>query len=91
MNIVELYKINLASIIAFPVLKLLDNLLSMQKSLFDGVSKITTSDMTFDTTSVQYDMTFIFTDLSETLNSFVKIRLVFEVKNVLSFIKTCFY
>ena len=83
MNIVELYKINLASIIAFPVLKLLDNLLSMQKSLFDGVSKITTS--------VQYDMTFIFTDLSETLNSFVKIRLVFEVKNVLSFIKTCFY
>ena len=83
MNIVELYKINLASIIAFPVLKLLDNLLSMQKSLFDGVSKITTS--------VQFDMTFIFTDLSETLNSFVKIRLVFEVKNVLSFIKTCFY
>ena len=83
MNIVELYKINLASIIAFPLLKLLDNLLSMQKSLFDGVSKITTS--------VQFDMTFIFTDLSETLNSFVKIRLVFEVKNVLSFIKTCFY
>ena len=83
MNIVELYKINLASIIAFPVLKLLDNLLSMQKSLFDGVSKITTS--------VQFDMTFIFTDLSETLNSFVKIRLVFEVKNVLSFIKTYFY
>ena len=83
MNIVEFYKINLASIIAFPVLKLLDNLLSMQKSLFDGVSKITTS--------VQFDMTFIFTDLSETLNSFVKIRLVFEVKNVLSFIKTCFY
>ena len=83
MNIVELYKSNLASIIAFPVLKLLDNLLSMQKSLFDGVSKITTS--------VQFDMTFIFTDLSETLNSFVKIRLVFEVKNVLSFIKTCFY
>ena len=83
MNILELYKINLASIIAFPVLKLLDNLLSMQKSLFDGVSKITTS--------VQFDMTFIFTDLSETLNSFVKIRLVFEVKNVLSFIKTCFY
>ena len=83
MNIVELYKVNLASIIAFLVSKLLDNLLSMQKSLFDGVSKITTSD--------QYDMTFIFTDLSETLNSFVKIRLVFEVKNVLSFIKTCFY
>ena len=41
--------------------------------------------------SAQCDLTFVLIELSETLNSFVKIRLVFEIRNVASFIKTRFY
>ena len=34
---------------------------------------------------------FIFIEITETANSFVKIRLVLEIKNVACFIKTCFH
>ena len=40
--------------------------------------------------SVPCDLTYIFVELSETLNSFVKIRLVLEIKNVASFKKYVF-
>ena len=36
-------------------------------------------------------LTFIFIEPSETINSFLKICLVLEIKNVASFIKTRFY
>ena len=41
--------------------------------------------------SVKCDQTFIFIELSETFNSFVKIRLVLEIKSTASFIKTHLY
>ena len=40
---------------------------------------------------VQCDLTFIYIELLEALNSFVEIRLVLEIRNVVSFIKTRFY
>ena len=73
----------LLSVIAFAVLKILHNLVSIQKSLFANKwwSRIRKS--------VHCDLTFIFIELSETLNSFVKISLVLEIKK--RFIKTRFY
>ena len=64
----------LVSVIAFAVLKMLNNLVLMQKSLqiTAEVSKITWSDQC---------------DLTETLDSFVKILLVLEIKKVAIFIK----
>ena len=41
--------------------------------------------------SVKSNLTFIFIELSKRANSFVKIRLVFEIKIVASFIKTRCY
>ena len=75
----------LVKVIAFAVLKILHNLLSIQKSLFANNcwSKMRKS--------AQHDLTFIFIKLSEKRSSFVKIRLVLETKNVASFIKTRFY
>ena len=40
---------------------------------------------------VQCDLTFIYIELLEALNSFVEIRLVLEIRNVVSFIKIRFY
>ena len=40
---------------------------------------------------VQCNITFIFIELSETSENFLKICLIFEIKNVTSFIKTHFY
>ena len=48
-----------------------------------GVSKIRKS--------VWCDLNSIFIELSETLNNFVKIRLLLETKNVAIFIKICFH
>ena len=75
----------LVNAIAFAVLKILPNLVSIQKSLFANNcwSKVRKS--------AQHDLTFILIELSEKLNSFVKMRLVMEIKNVASFIKTSFY
>ena len=75
----------LVNVIAFAVLKILHNLVSMQKSLFANNcwSKIRKS--------VQHDLTFILIKLSEKRSSFVKIRLALEIKKVASFIKTRFY
>ena len=75
----------LVNVIAFAVLKILHNLVSMQKSLFANNcwSKIRKS--------VQHDLTFILIKLSEKRSSFVKIRLVLEIKKVANFIKTRFY
>ena len=49
-----------------------------------------TAEVSKITKSVPSDLIFIFIGLSETPNSFVKIRLVLVIKNVVSFIKTCF-
>ena len=68
----------LPSVITFAALKILLNLVFMQKSLFGDKS-------------VKYDLTFILIQLSEALNSFLKIRLVLEIKDVFSFIKACSY
>ena len=38
--------------------------------------------------SVPYDLNFVFIDLLETPHSNIKLRLVLEIKNVASFIKT---
>ena len=75
----------LVNVIAFAVLKILHNLCSIQKSLFANNcwSKIRKS--------AQWDLAFILIELSEKLNSFVKMRLVLEIKNIVSFIKTRFY
>ena len=73
------------NVIAFAVLKILHNLVSIQRSLFANNcwSKIRKS--------AQRDLTFILIELSEKLNSFLKIHLVLEIKNVASFITTRFY
>ena len=68
----------LPSVITFAVLKILLNLVFMQKSLFEDKS-------------VKHDLTFILIQLSEVLNSFLKMRLVLEIKDVFSFIKACSY
>ena len=73
------------NVIAFAVLKILHNLVFIQRSLFANNcwSKIRKS--------TQRDLTFILIELSEKLNSFLKIHLVLEIKNVASFITTRFY
>ena len=73
------------NVIAFAVLKILHNLVFIRRSLFANNcwSKIRKS--------TQRDLTFILIELSEKLNSFVKIHLVLEIKNVASFITTRFY
>ena len=87
MSLVELDKVmNVRGyVIAFAVLKILQNLISMEKfwlQITAEASKITKG--------VQCDHTFIFIKLSEAVNSFVKISLVLEIKNVANFIKTRF-
>ena len=74
----------LVNVIAFAVLKIFHNLVSIQKSLFANNcwNKIRKG--------APWDLTFILTELLEKLNSFVKIRLVLEIKNIASFIKTRF-
>ena len=73
------------NVIAFAVLKILHNLVFIQRSLFanNRWSKIRKS--------TQRDLTFILIELSEKLNSFLKIHLVLEIKNVSSFKTTRFY
>ena len=73
------------NVIAFAVLKILHNLVFIRRSLFANNcwSKIRKS--------TQRDLTFILIELSEKLNSFLKIHLVLEIKNVASFITTRFY
>ena len=75
----------LVNVIAFAVLKILHNLISIPISLFanDCWSKIRKS--------AQHDLTFILIKLSEKLNSFVKISSVLKIKNFGSFIKARFY
>ena len=65
----------LAIVIAFTVLKILSNVVSMQKSLLTNNYCLKKQNYEKD----QCDLTFIFTELSGTPNSFVKIRLVFEI------------
>ena len=73
------------NVIAFAVLKILHNLVFIRRSLFANNcwSKIRKS--------TQRDLTFILIELSEKLNSFLKIHLLLEIKNVASFITTRFY
>ena len=68
------------------VLKILHNLVFMQKYLFAVIC----SEVSKATESVQCDLTLIFTNLSETANSFVNIRAALEIKNVGSFYKNRF-
>ena len=73
-------------VIAFVVLKILNNLVSTQKSCLQIVGERSRI-----TKSYQCELIFIFIELSKPSNSFVKIRLVLEIKNVANFIKTRFY
>ena len=50
-----------------------------------------TAEVSKITENVQWSLTFIFIELSETANTFVKIRLLLEIKNVACFVKPCFY
>ena len=50
-----------------------------------------TAEVTKITKNVRYDLNFIFTELSETIKSLVKIRLVLEINNVVNFLKPRFY
>ena len=75
----------LAKLIAFDVLKILHNFALIQKSLLANncwSKQITKSD--------QCNLIFIFIELSETTNSFVKMRLVLEIKEVANFIRHVF-
>ena len=76
----------LDNVIAFRFLKILDNLIFKQKSLFANncCSKQNTK-------SNQTDLFFIFIELSETPKKFVKITLVLETRNFASFSKTLLY
>ena len=76
----------LINVIAFAILKILHNLVSVQKILF--ASKWWSKK---NYKKCPCDITFIFIELSETVNSFVKIRLLFEMKSIASFIKTGVY
>ena len=76
----------LDNIIAFRFLKILDNLIFIQKSLFANncCGKQNAK-------SNQTDLFFIFIELSETPKKFVKITLVLETRNFASFSKTLLY
>ena len=63
----------LTNVIVFAVLKILHNFVSKLKSLFARTAEIRKI-----TENAQCDVTFIFTNLVETANSFVKIRAVLE-------------
>ena len=75
----------LDNVIAFRFLKILDNLIFKQKSLFANncCSKQNTK-------SNQTDLFFIFIELSETLKKFVKITLVLEQETLLVSVKHFF-
>ena len=90
MSLVELYKGFLKQ--SWPTLEHLQffrycTILLPCKSLFLQI----TADISKITESVRYDLIFNFIELLEAPNSFVKMRLVLEIKNVFSFIKTRFY
>ena len=57
---------NSVSAILFAVVKTLQNLLSMKKSFFE-----ITADVNKIKKNIQNDLTFIFTELSQNVNSFV--------------------
>ena len=66
----------LIKVITFVVLQTLHNLLSVQSPLTAEVSKIMKG--------VQCELTFIFIERSEILDSLLKIRLIFKIKIVAS-------
>ena len=76
----------LANVIVFAVLKILRNFVSIQK-----LCLLITAEVSKITGIAPFDINFIFIELSEISNSFVKIRLVLEIKNFVTFIKTRFY
>ena len=71
-----LSKMVLANVIAFAVLKILHNLVSMLNFLF---ANSCWSKQNYK----KCPLTFIFIKFSETVNSFVKIRLMLEIKTLL--------
>ena len=77
----------LAYVIAFAVWKILHNISFPCKSLYLQITAKVSKIMKI----VQCDLTFIYIELLEALNSFVEIRLVLEIRNVVSFIKIRFY
>ena len=68
----------LANVITFIVLKILHNLVSMQKSLYVNNCW---SNQNYKKCPMGTNLCFI--EISETPNSFVKIRLVLEIKTLL--------
>ena len=72
----------LANFVAFLVLKILYNLVSMQNFLNAKL---------FNCWLVQGDLTLIFDVLSESHIGFVSVLVFLAVENLASFTKTCFY
>ena len=79
-------KIALVNFIIFAVLKILHNPVFMKKSLFAKESELSKI-----AKNVQYHLIFIFIELADTNNSFLKMYLALEIKNVASFNQTRFY
>ena len=80
----------MTNVIVSAVSKILRSLISMQKLLFAN-NCWNKQNYECPISSCPIGLTFICTELSETLKSFVKIRSVPEIKTVGSFIKTRFY
>ena len=76
----------LAKNVAFAFLEKLHNLVSMQNLCLQVTAEISKI-----RNSVRCDMDFIFIELLETPNSFVKLSLILEMRKVVSFIKTRFF
>ena len=77
----------LANVIAFAVITRYCEISFLCKSLCLQM----TAEVNKITVSVQCNLIFIFVELSEIANSFVEIRLVLEIQNFASFIKTRLY
>ena len=77
----------LANVIAFAVITRYCEISFPCKSLCLQM----TAEVNKITVSVQCNLIFIFVELSEIANSFVEIRLVLEIQNFASFIKTRLY
>ena len=84
MKLAKLYKV-------FPTSAALKILLWRISITYESLYLQITPDVNKVMKNVQCHVTFIFIELSETSASFVKIRLVFVIKNVASFIQIRFY
>ena len=85
-SLLELSEMTLINVSVFLVLKILHNIVFVQKS-----SLQITTDVSKSSKSVQDDIAFVLNAFSETVNVFAQICLVLKIKSVVSFIKTLSY